>query len=192
MLVQRERGPPLGKRTFLDFFYLSVYLSSRNCNFFPQEKFTTFLDFICGGSTKTAQSTPKKHLFVSARNLFLGYQLAFISYKKLFECTAMHLATWKPDFSGVHLMPQIEGKSLSINRTLALCGSLNFTQQQFLQGLISWNIYFWPFTDVVIQIEYSYKKSVSIKRLKKVLSRQKHYKLSRSLVKQFGKRFTKS
>ena len=141
---------------------------------------------------KQLKAPPKKHLFVSARNLFLGYQLAFISYKKLFECTAMHLATWKPDFSGVHLMPQIESKSLSINRTLALYGSLNFTQQQFLQGLISWNIYFWPFTDVVIQIEYSYKKSVSIKRLKKVLSRQKHYKLSRSLVKKFGKRFTNS
>ena len=42
---------------------------------------------------KQLKAPPKKHLFVSARNLFLGYQLAFISYKKLFECTAMYLAT---------------------------------------------------------------------------------------------------
>ena len=125
---------------------------------------------------KQLKSPPKNHLLVFARNLFFGYHLAFISYKKVFECTAMQLATWKPDFSGVHLMPRIESKSLSINRTLALYGSLNFTQQQFLQDLIFWNIYFWPFIDVVIQIETSYKKSVSIKSLKKFLIRQKHYK----------------
>ena len=44
--MQRERGPLLGKRTFLDFSNLSVYLSSRSCNFFPEEKFATFSDFI--------------------------------------------------------------------------------------------------------------------------------------------------
>ena len=123
---------------------------------------------------------------------FFLFQLAFISYQKFLECTVMHLITWKPDFSGGHLKPRIESKWLSINRTLALYGGLNFTQKQFLQGLIFWNIYFWPFTDVVVQIEYLYNKSVSIKRLKKFLTGQKHYILSRSLVKKFGKKFTNS
>ena len=93
--------------------------------------------------------------------LVFAFQLALISRKKLFECTAMHLATWKPEFSGGHLMPQIESKLLPINKTLPLYGSLNVTQEQFFEGLHFWQMCLSYFKDVIVQIEYSYEISVN-------------------------------
>ena len=49
---------------------------------------------------------------------FFGYQLAFISYKKLFECTAMHLATWKRDFQVVTLCHKYRVNHCQLTRHL--------------------------------------------------------------------------
>ena len=51
---------------------------------------------------KQLKTPQKNHLVVFHQKYFFKSRLAFILYKKVFEYTAMHLATWKPDFPGGH------------------------------------------------------------------------------------------
>ena len=52
---------------------------------------------------KQLKTPQKNHLVVLHKECHIWYRLVFILYKKLFECTPMHQATWKPDFPGGHL-----------------------------------------------------------------------------------------
>ena len=86
-------------------------------------------------------------------NSFLVFHLAFISYEKLFEYTAMHLATWKPDFTGGckqrvncyqiarHVSPDTIQTSPNI---------------RFLGGFIFEKYLSITFLDVVVQTRYLY------------------------------------
>ena len=92
-------------------------------------------------------------------NSFLVFHLAFISYEKLFEYTAMHLATWKPDFTGGckqrvncyqiarHVSPDTIQTSPNI---------------RFLGGLIFEKYLSITFLDVVVQNRYIYTLLVNI------------------------------
>ena len=87
------------------------------------------------------------------QNSFLVFHLAFISYEKLFEYTAMHLATWKPDFTGGckqrvncyqiarHVSPDTIQTSPNI---------------RFLGGFIFEKYLSITFLDVVVQTRYLY------------------------------------
>ena len=70
-------------------------------------------------------------------------------------------------------MPQIECKSLSINKTLTLYRGLSFTQQQFSEGLIFWKIRFLTYIFVVVQLKYSYNINVNTKKVQKILNKAK-------------------
>ena len=93
------------------------------------------------------------------QNSFLVFHLAFISYEKLFEYTAMHLATWKPDFTGGckqrvncyqiarHVSPDTIQTSPNI---------------RFLGGFIFEKYLSITFLDVVVQNRYIYTLLVNI------------------------------
>ena len=86
--------------------------SNVQCSYDPMFKYWNFQMFKCSNIHifqyshmlrfhENSSNHPKDFtsLFLG-ENSFLVFHLAFISYEKLFECTAMHLATWKPVFTG--------------------------------------------------------------------------------------------
>ena len=97
-------------------------------------------------------------------NCFLVFHLAFISHEKIIECTAMHLATWKPDFTG--------GCKQRVNcYQIARHVSPDTIQTSpntcFLGGFIFDKYLSITFLDVVVQTRYLYStcKYLSIESL---------------------------
>ena len=108
---------------------------------------------------KQLKSPQEFHLPVFGWKWIFVFHLAFISYEKLFECTAMRLATWKPDFTG--------GCKQRVNcYQIARHVSPNTIQTspniRFLRGFIFEKYLSITFLDVVVQNRYIYTLLVNI------------------------------